>query len=73
MKPTLNEEIEMSAKGVDYVDSLVPKTPARNTNFTKKDIDSWKPKNNNFPKIIFVCLVIKLIICAIAIIKISEL
>jgi len=24
MKPTLNEEIKMSAKGVDYVDSLVP-------------------------------------------------
>jgi len=25
MKPTLNEEIEMSSKGIDYVDSLVPK------------------------------------------------
>lgn len=24
MKPTLNKEIEMSSKGIDYVDSLVP-------------------------------------------------
>ena len=25
MKPTLNEEIQASQKGIDYVDSLVPK------------------------------------------------
>lgn len=39
MKPTINEEIEMSNKGIDYVNSLVPKTPTRNTNFAKQDID----------------------------------
>jgi len=32
MKPTLNEEIEISTKGIDYVNSLVPKTETIDTN-----------------------------------------
>jgi len=56
MKPTLNKEIEMSSKGIDYVDSLVPKTPTRNTNITQKDIDVWsrkKTKPNYLAIIVF--------------------
>jgi len=75
MKPTLNEEIEMSAKGVDYVNSLVPKTPTRNTNITQKDIDEWNSKTNkpNYLAIIAffvgVCMMALWILCIYNLIK----
>lgn len=45
MKRTLNEEIEMSIKGIDYVDSLVP-TDQDCINAMKHQVDEMCEKYN---------------------------
>lgn len=57
MKPTLNEEIEMSTKGIDYVNSLEIKepeiykrqTPESNTSIMDLSLYA-KSISNNIPK-----------------------